>query len=124
MRFNREWAKANNKVYNESPYEYESETVNKMADDLGLRPVTMVGLMENLKELRVALDNIIATTDYFYLGYDLDEIAYHWDMNDERNKEKVANMRKVVRGIEGGIKSAYAYLLAGLGERLPETKDK
>lgn len=121
MRFDRAWAMAHNDDYiDHKPYEYEEHKINKMADGLKLQPVTMRGVIDDLKSLKAALDNVIATADYFFLDYGLDEIAYHWDMNDKRNQEQVANMRKVLDGIQCNMKLMYAHVLAGLGERLPE----
>lgn len=104
-------------------FEYEQKEINQMADELNLKPVNMSGLYKDLKALKEALDNIIGTTEYFYLDYDLGEIAWHWDMSNPKNKADVENMWKIVHGIEDNIKLAYAYLLAGLGEKLTDDKE-
>lgn len=68
--------------------------------------------------LKKALDNIIGTNEYFYLSYGLNDIAYHWDVNEPGAKEAIHNMWNIVQGIEDNMRRVYAYVLAGLGEHL------
>ena len=103
------------------PFEYQEEKVNKIVDELNLTPVKMRGTHNDLVGLKEALDNIIGTTEYFYLDYVLGEVWYHWPQTPENIKE-VDNMRKILTGIKENMMLVYAYILAGLGERLHETR--
>lgn len=94
-----------------------------MVEELNLKPVNLSGLYNDLQSLKKALDNVIGTTEYFHLAYGLGDIGWHWDMSNPKNKKDVENMWKIVNGIEDNIKLAYAYLLAGLGERLKDDKE-
>ena len=106
------------------PFEYQQKEINELADSLGLKKVDMVGFYENLKELKEALDNIIGTTDYFFLAHFLGEMAYYWDMNDPLNQRSKENMEEIVNGIRNNMKKVYAYVLAGLGERLHDNEER
>ena len=101
------------------PFEHQEDIVNKMIDKLNVDPVTMQGLHNDLVDLKKALDNIIGTTEYFYLDYALSEVWYHWPRTPE-NIAKVNNMRTILNGIQENMMLAYAYILAGLGEKLIE----
>lgn len=100
------------------PYKYEADSVNKLIDSLECKPVAMQGLREDIHDLKKALDNIIGTNEYFYLSYGLNDIAYHWDVNEPGAKEAIHNMWNIVQGIEDNMRRVYAYVLAGLGEHL------
>lgn len=104
-------------------FEYQEDKVNKIIDELNLSPVAMQGFYNDLVELKEALDNIIGTTEYFYLGYALGEVWYHWPQTSE-NIKKVDNMRKIMNGIKEHMMLVYSYILAGLGERLDEGQNQ
>ena len=102
-------------------FEHQEEKINKIVDELNLSPVTMQGVRNDLIELKEALDNIIGTTEYFHLDYILGEVWYYWPQTPENIKE-VDNMRKVLTGVKENMMMAYAYILAGLGEKLDKDK--
>ena len=103
------------------PFEHQEDKVNKIIDELNLRFATMEGVHHDLVELKKALDNIVGTTEYYYLDYELGEIWYHWPRTPE-NIEKVDNMRKILNGVQEHMMIAYAYILGGLGERLDKDR--
>lgn len=105
------------------PFENQEDVVNKTIDELNVYPVAMQGVYDDLLGLKEALDNIIGTTEYYYLDYELGEVGYHWPSTPE-NIEKVANMRKILHGVQEHMMIAYAYILGGLGKKLDDGKRK
>lgn len=123
MKFNRTSGDATHQNNIRPVFQYQQKKINKMVEELNLKPVNLSGLYNDLQSLKKALDNVIGTTEYFHLAYGLGDIGWHWDMSNPKNKKDVENMWKIVNGIEDNIKLAYAYLLAGLGERLKDDKE-
>lgn len=123
MKFNRTLGDVNHQNNIRPVFQYQQKEINKMVEELNLKTVNLSGLYKDLQSLKKALDNVIGTTEYFYLAYGLSEIGWHWDMSNPKNKKDVENMWKIVHGIEDNIKLAYTYLLAGLGEKLTDDKE-
>lgn len=94
---------------------YSAEKINKMIDDSGLKSVCMQGAIDDLQELKPAIEEFY--DKYInYLSYWKCECAYHgWDWS--KDDGRLRNQAKITDGITEKFEEIYALILAGLGER-------